>query len=85
MTYEVYLERRALDDIQRLPKSYADEAAARIRSLKCVPRPPGCRKIVGTHSDWRIRLGDYRIIYEIDDTARRINVMRVRHRREAYR
>ena len=36
-------------------------------------------------SDWRVRVGDYRVIYEIDDQARRVNIMRVKHRRDAYR
>jgi mRNA interferase RelE/StbE len=50
------------------------------------PRPPGCRKLHGSgHDDYRIRVGDYRILYEVDDTAPTVRIMRVRHRREAYR
>lgn len=85
MVYQVYLERRAWEDIGRLPKPIPDQAAVKVRSLKDNPRPPGCRKIAGSHSDWRIRLGNYRILYEIDDAAKRVNVMHIRHRREAYR
>jgi len=49
------------------------------------PRPYGCRKLTGSDRDWRIRVGDYRIVYEIDDQVREVRVMRIRHRREAYR
>ena len=56
-----------------------------IKSLAETPRPSGCRKITGTKNDWRIRVGDYRIIYEVDDNVRVVKVMRVRDRREAYR
>jgi len=83
--HEIYLERAACDDIKRLPKGIADQVIAKIRSLSAEPRPAGCRKLKGSRSDWRLRVGDYRILYEIDDVSNRINVMRVKHRREAYR
>jgi mRNA interferase RelE/StbE len=49
------------------------------------PRPQGSRKITGSKNDWRIRVGDYRIIYEIDAHAEIIRVMRIRHRKDVYR
>ncbi|MEI6084420.1 MAG: type II toxin-antitoxin system RelE/ParE family toxin [Verrucomicrobiota bacterium] len=49
------------------------------------PRPPGCKKLKGYHDLWRVRLGDYRVIYSIDDRARAVDVNAVRHRSEAYR
>lgn len=49
------------------------------------PRPVGCRKLVGGERDWRVRVGDYRILYEIDDTRKIVHVLHVKHRREAYR
>jgi mRNA interferase RelE/StbE len=53
-----------------------------IQALAQNPRPPGCRKLTGTENDWRIRVGDYRVIYEITDVLRVIRINRVRHRRE---
>jgi mRNA-degrading endonuclease RelE of RelBE toxin-antitoxin system len=47
-------------------------------------RPPGCKKLKGGDNEWRIRVGDYRIVYEIDDRARTVDVTRIAHRREAY-
>ena len=56
-----------------------------LRGLATNPRPSGCRKLSGGGNDWRIRVGDYRIIYEIADEIRIVRVNRVRHRRDAYR
>jgi mRNA-degrading endonuclease RelE of RelBE toxin-antitoxin system len=49
------------------------------------PRPLGYRKLTGSKNDWRIRIGDYRVLYEIDEKAKAVRIMRVRHRREVYR
>jgi mRNA interferase RelE/StbE len=58
---------------------------ASIRMLATNPRPPSCRKLAGSKNDWRIRVGDYRVIYEIGDDIRIVRINRVRHRREVYR
>jgi len=83
--YDVFLEAHAERDLKRLSAREFRRITAAIRSLGQNPRPAGCRKIVGSESDWRIRVGEYRIIYEIDDAATAVRVMRVRHRRDAYR
>ena len=59
---------------------------AAIRALGETPRPRGARKLHGSpRDDYRIRVGDYRVLYEVDDAAQLVRIMRVRHRREAYR
>ena len=83
--YEVLLEGNAQRDLKKLPIEIFHRLTSEIGELANNPRPRGCRKIVGSQSDWRIRIGQYRIIYEIDDPARIIRVMRVRHRKEVYR
>lgn len=83
--YRVLLERGAERDLSRLSSEIHDRVIAAIRSLAANPRPPSCRKLSGSKKDWRIRLGDYRVIYEIADDVREVRVNRVRHRREAYR
>jgi mRNA interferase RelE/StbE len=83
--YEVYLERSAENDLKRLPTSIFHRIIPQIKALAENPRPSGCRKITGSKNDWRIRIGDYRIIYEIDEKAKAVRIMRVRHRREVYR
>ena len=83
--YEVLLERRAERDLKRLEAKEFHRITREIKALAENPRPPGCRKIAGSERDWRIRIGDYRVIYELDEEAKVVRVMRVRHRREAYR
>lgn len=58
---------------------------SRLELLARDPRPAGCAKLEGTADLWRVRVGDYRIIYAIDDRARTVDVSVVRHRRDAYR
>ncbi len=83
--YEVLVERRAERDLNRLPRDLFDRVIRAVKSLADNPRPAGSRKLTGSENDWRIRVGDYRVLYEIDDPSQAVRVMRVRHRREAYR
>jgi len=82
--YEVYLERAAERDLKRLPVETFHRIVPRIRALAENPRPPGCRKLTGSDNDWRIRIGVYRVIYEVDESEEVVRVFRIRHRREAY-
>ena len=83
--YELYIERAAERDLKRLPAEDFDRIILHIKALSVNPRPHGCRKITGSKSDWRIRIGDYRVIYEVEEKAKVIRIMRVKRRREAYR
>lgn len=83
--FEVLLERSAEKDLRRLSSRVHDQVVDRIEALKKNPRPQGCRKLSGSESDWRIRVGEYRVIYEIADVIRIVRVRRIRHRREVYR
>ena len=83
--YRILLERAAERDLSRLSAEIHDRVIAAIRALANNPRPPGCRKLAGSRSDWHIRMGDYRVVYEIADEIRVVRVNRVRHRREVYR
>jgi mRNA interferase RelE/StbE len=83
--YRVLLERGAEKDLSRLTSEIHDRIIAAIQALAGNPRPPGCRKLAGSKRDWRIRVGDYRVVYEIADQIRVVRVNRVRHRREVYR
>ncbi len=83
--HEVLLEASAERDLEHLPADVFDRVIARIRNFGREPRPAGCRKLAGSKNDWRVRVGDYRILYEIDDRALEVRIMRVRHRREVYR
>ena len=83
--FHVLLERAAEKDLARLALEIHDRVILAIRSLATNPRPPGCRKLAGSKCDWRIRVGDYRVVYEIAAEIRVVRIHRVRHRREVYR
>jgi mRNA interferase RelE/StbE len=83
--YEVLIERTAEHDLKSLPINLFDRIVPRIKALADNPRPAGCHKLTGSKNDWRIRIGDYRVLYEIDDARKRVRIFRIRHRREVYR
>ena len=83
--HKVLLGPAAEKDLDKLPKSLFTRIIKELKALEENPRPRGSRKIVGTVSDWRVRVGDYRIVYEIREEEKEIKVMRIKHRREAYR
>ena len=63
--YRVIVERSAEKDLRRLTRDVRFRIAQALRNLAVDPRPVGCRKLTGTKHDWRIRVGDYRVIYEV--------------------
>lgn len=83
--YRIFLERTAEKDLGRLSHDIHDRIIAAIQQLARSPRPAGARKLAGAKNHWRIRVGDYRVLYEIADTIRVGRVNHVRHRREVYR
>ena len=83
--YRVVVERSAEKDLRKLALDMRSRVADALRSLANDPRPVGSRKLAGTKHDWRIRVGEYRIIYEIADAAKVVRIYCVRHRREVYR
>ena len=83
--YQVVVERTAEKDLKRLSPEVRARVAPAILALARNPRPAGSRKLIGSKNDWRIRVGDYRVVYEIADEIRIVRINRVRHRREVYR
>jgi len=82
--YNVVVARGAERDLDRLDNPVLARVAREIDALSNEPRPAGCRKLVGQVNRWRVRAGDWRILYEIDDAARTVRVVAVRHRSKAY-
>ncbi len=82
--YRVALATSAERELQRLTAPLVARLVARLERLASEPRPAGCKKLKGADREWRIRVGDYRIVYEINDRARTVDVTRIAHRREVY-
>ena len=84
--YAVYVTHRVEREARRLPSDIIRRINATFEQLAHNPRPHGVVKLTGqTGSYWRIRVGSYRILYQIDDQRRRIDVYRIKHRRDVYR
>ncbi len=83
MSYRVDVLPAALREIRKLPNDVKRRIQAVIELLAEDPRPPAAVKLVA-RPEWRVRTGDYRIIYRIDDYALTIVVVRAGHRREVY-
>ena len=83
--YEITFARSARRELAALETQLVARVWARIQALGAQPRPPGCRKVQGEEDVWRIRVGDYRVLYEIKNAMRIIDIVAVRHRRDAYR
>ena len=83
--YRVILKPRAERDLDALPIEIARRMCQKLEQLETNPRPPSATKLVGEEGAYRIRVGDFRVVFLINDGKRRVEVIRVAHRREVYR
>jgi len=82
--YKISVTNRAEKDLKRLERSTKNRVVTSISNLAEEPRPAGCRKIQSEEGVWRIRVGDWRIGYFIDDAKLEITIIRIAHRKEFY-
>lgn len=85
MAYTVLLRPAADRDISKLPSDIRSRLTDVLFTLESDPRPPGVTKLTGNTNVWRVRVGDYRVLFEIDDPAQIVLVLRIAHRRDVYR
>jgi mRNA interferase RelE/StbE len=84
-SYTISLASSVGSDLKKVDRQAVPRIIAAIDALAEEPRPTGCRKLAGSLHTYRIRIGDYRVIYSVDDGSRDIVIERVRHRKDAYR
>lgn len=84
MNYDFFIERRAQKSLLKISKRTQDKLIQTIQNLSNNPRPEGCKKLTGRDA-WRIRVNDYRIIYEIQDQKLVIIIIDIGHRRDIYK
>jgi mRNA interferase RelE/StbE len=84
MAYAVELKPAAVRSLKKLAKGLQKRIAARIDRLADNPRPPGVEKLSGEQDYYRVRVGDYRIVYEVKEHILLVLVLRIGHRREIY-
>jgi mRNA interferase RelE/StbE len=82
--YRIIIVRSAQKELADLPEAVYDRVVAAIRNLATTPRPSGCVKLQRS-DDWRIRIGQYRVIYRINDDEVVVSVVKVGHRSNVYR
>jgi len=82
--HELRLARSARKELEALPDAALVRIARALDALPPNPRPRGCKKLRGASDLWRVRVGDYRIIYHLDDRAHLIEVRAIRDRKDAY-
>ena len=85
MKYSVIIKKTAQKQILKLPKSYFEKVRKTILSLETIPRPHGCIKLTGSENIYRIRVGNYRIVYSIEDKLLTIFIFDVDDRKDVYK
>lgn len=84
-SYRIEWKPSTKKDLRKLPPEIVIRVAAAVSELSANPRPPGSQKLAGSDHTHRLRLGDYRMVYSVQETLRLVTVLRVRHRRDVYR
>ena len=82
--YSVEIKPAARKELEALSDPVLARVIRKLESLADVPRPAGCKKLKGYKDMWRIRIGDWRVVYLIDETVKLVSIMRIAHRREVY-
>lgn len=82
--YTLLVKPSARKELGALDDKLVARVVPKMEALIENPRPGGCKKLAGFRDLWRIRVGDYRIVYAIDDKTKRVEVMRIAHRSEVY-
>ena len=82
--YALDIKQSAQKELDALDDAVFTRIDRKILALADNPRPAGCKKLKGYKDQWRVRVGDCRVLYIIDDTAKLVTITRVAHRREVY-
>jgi mRNA interferase RelE/StbE len=85
MTYTIIIPKAVQKQLDALPDDVYERIAAKVQQLAENPRPDGVVKLKGSENEYRIRIGDYRVRYEIEDEELRILLLQCKHRKEVYR
>ena len=84
-TYKIVVSKSAVKELSKLPKSVNNKLIQAIKGLAINPRPTFAKKLRGGSNNWRIRIGDYRIVYSIDDVICLVDVRKSGHRKDIYK
>jgi mRNA interferase RelE/StbE len=82
--YFLEIKQSAQKELDALDDALFTRMDRKILALAANPRPAGCKKLKGYRDQWRVRVGDWRVLYIIDDAAKLVTITRIAHRREVY-
>lgn len=85
MAYAIQFKPAALRQLEKLPRNVQKRIASRVHAFRDDPFPSGCKKLLGEADTWRVRVGDYRVIYRVHRGVLLVLVINIGHRREVYR
>lgn len=85
MPFRIEWKKSTRKDLRRLPPAVVNRVFATVEALAQNPFPPGAEKLSGSDCAYRIRLGDYRVVYEVVTEVNLVEIQRVRHRKDVYR
>ncbi len=83
-SYNLLFKKSAEKELRSIPKTFLEKIVQKIGTLSQHPRPFGVQVLRGDERYYRLRQGDYRIVYEIDDAVKKITIIKIGHRREVY-
>ncbi|PIQ09953.1 MAG: type II toxin-antitoxin system mRNA interferase toxin, RelE/StbE family [Ignavibacteriales bacterium CG18_big_fil_WC_8_21_14_2_50_31_20] len=83
--YNLSIERSAEKNLRKLSSVYFTKIITKIQELSNEPHPKGCKKLINNENFWRIRVGDYRVIYEVIEVESIIKIYKIGHRKDVYR
>ncbi|MFN6460279.1 MAG: type II toxin-antitoxin system RelE family toxin [Nostoc sp. DedVER02] len=85
MSYAIVISKSVQKQIDNLPNDVTERVIEKIQSLASQARPDGIVKLKGSDNEYRIRIGDYRVRYEIDDESQLVQILQCKHRKDVYR
>ncbi|WP_149241326.1 type II toxin-antitoxin system RelE family toxin [Dyadobacter sp. 32] len=83
--YKIRIKKSALKELNNIQKVFRIKIIGKIEELSIDPRPAGVRKLENVENSYRIRVGDFRVIYHIEDSVLLVDIVKVAHRKEVYR
>ncbi|MBW4425235.1 MAG: type II toxin-antitoxin system RelE/ParE family toxin [Nostoc desertorum CM1-VF14] len=85
MSYAIVISKSVQKQIDNLPNDVIERVIEKIQNLASEPRPDGIVKLKSSNNEYRIRIGDYRVRYEIDDESQLVQILQCKHRKDVYR
>ena len=83
--YKIYWKKSAVKELKKIPNHFANIIYKEITELSVNPRPENCKNLVSLSKHFRLRIGDYRVVYSIEDKILVIEIIRIAHRKDVYK